>query len=173
MLLEAAAGYVLMERKDGSDEIGAKSEELQASMLEFARFAKLMSLKAFVPFRSAEDALENINSVAEGSMAGVLQAMLEQNLPAAKPGKKTKWALGVMEHKLGQTIQEATGITCMCNDLTTELLRGVRCHLGSFIKALKPGDLEKAQLGLAHSYSRSKVGCTPSALHTSTAYWPV
>ena len=79
-------------------------------------------------------------------------------------GKKTKWALGVMEHKLGQIIQEGLGITCKCDDFTAELLRGVRCHLPSFIKALKPGDLEKAQLGLAHSYSRSKVGRCPRPL---------
>ncbi|KAL1520233.1 hypothetical protein AB1Y20_023703 [Prymnesium parvum] len=157
VLLEAAAGYCLMERKSGSDEIGAKSAELQAAVLDFSKFVKMVTLKAFVPFRSAEDALENITAVSEGSITGVLQGFLEMNFPDAKPGKKSKIALGVMEHKLGQTIQEAMGITCVCNELTAELLRGVRCHLTSFLKALKPGDLEKAQLGLAHSYSRSKV----------------
>ena len=45
----------------------------------------------------------------------------------------------------------------MCNDLTAELLRGVRVHATKFVSVLKPGDIEKAQLGLAHSYSRSKV----------------
>ena len=157
VLLEAAAGYCLMERKEGSDEISAKTTELQAAVVDFPKFAKIMSLKAFVPFRSAEDALENITAVSEGSITGVLQGFLEQNFPGTKPGKKSKFALGVMEHKLGQIIQEAMGITCVCNDLTAELLRGVRAHLTSFLKALKPGDLEKAQLGLAHSYSRSKV----------------
>merc|ERR1712153_288730 len=44
-----------------------------------------------------------------------------------------------------------------CNDLTLELFRGVRLHLSSFIDGLKQTDLEKAQLGLAHSYSRSRV----------------
>lgn len=157
VLLEAAAGYILMERKHGSDEIGAKSAELQAAILDFAKFAKILSFKGFVPFRSAEDALENITAISEGSVTGVLQAFLETNIPAAKPGKPTKFALGVMEHKLGQTIQESMGITCVCNELTAELLRGVRFHLTAFLKALKPGDMEKAQLGLAHSYSRSKV----------------
>ena len=41
--------------------------------------------------------------------------------------------------------------------MVVELLRGVRRHFARFVKELKDGDLEKAQLGLAHSYSRSKV----------------
>ena len=138
VLLEVAAGYCLMERKEGSDEIGAKSAELQAALTDFAKFAKIMSLKAFVPFRSAEDALENITAVSEGSLTAVLQGFLEMNFPGSKPGKKSKFSLGVMEHKLGQIIQEAMGITCVCNDLTSELLRGARAHLTSVLKALKP-----------------------------------
>ncbi|CAN7001778.1 unnamed protein product [Brassica rapa subsp. trilocularis] len=46
---------------------------------------------------------------------------------------------------------------CQSNEFVHELLRGVRQHFDRFIKDLKPGDLEKAQLGLAHSYSRAKV----------------
>lgn len=34
---------------------------------------------------------------------------------------------------------------------------GVRNHCQRFIKAFKPGDLAQSQLGLGHSYSRSKV----------------
>jgi len=38
-----------------------------------------------------------------------------------------------------------------------ELLRGVRQHMAKFLKGLEHGDLERAQVGLGHSYSRSKV----------------
>ena len=38
-----------------------------------------------------------------------------------------------------------------------ELQRGVRQHLDRLVKELKEGDIQKAQLGLAHSYSRAKV----------------
>jgi len=38
-----------------------------------------------------------------------------------------------------------------------ELFRGIRQHFSKFIKELKEGDIEKAQLGLGHSYSRCKV----------------
>ena len=90
-------------------------------------------------------------------MTDGLRAFLEANVPAVKPGKKSKFALGVGYHNLGGTIQDALSITCVCNDVTAELIRGVRNHLSTFLSALRPGDLERAQLGLAHSYSRSKV----------------
>ena len=156
LLLESSIGYVLVERKKG-DEVAAKSPEFQAAVTDFAKFAQLVSLKGFVPFRTAEEALENINHVSEGLMTPLLQGFLEQNLPAAQAGKKAKVALGVTEHKLGAAIQEGLGVPCMCNEQTTELLRGVRLHASALISALRPGDVERAQLGLAHSYSRSKV----------------
>ena len=36
-------------------------------------------------------------------------------------------------------------------------LRGIRFHFSKLIKSLKDESLEKAQKGLGHSYSRSKV----------------
>ena len=42
-------------------------------------------------------------------------------------------------------------------DVTQDLLRGTRTHASKLLKTLQPGDLEKAQLGLGHSYSRAKV----------------
>lgn len=36
-------------------------------------------------------------------------------------------------------------------------MRSIRLHLAKFVSAMRPGDLEKAQLGLGHSYSRAKV----------------
>ncbi|KAL0429599.1 UNVERIFIED_CONTAM: Nucleolar protein 56 [Sesamum radiatum] len=61
------------------------------------------------------------------------------------------------EPKLGSHIYEVTKIPCQSNEFVLELLRGVRLHFDRFIENLKPGDLEKAQLGLGHSYSRAKV----------------
>jgi len=156
LLLESAAGYALFERKEG-DEVAIKLKDVQAAVLDFGRFAKMLSLKAFLPFKTAEDALANCADVSEGAMSENLRAFLEQNVPMPKAGKKSKFALGVSEHKIGGMVQDELNITCVCNDLTAELLRGVRNHLPSFLAALRPGDLERAQLGLAHSYSRSKV----------------
>jgi len=65
--------------------------------------------------------------------------------------------LGVAEDKLGSAIQEALSITCQRTGTVQELMRGVPAHFTKFISELKDGDLEKAQLGLGHSYSRAKV----------------
>lgn len=37
---------------------------------DLARFGKVVKLKAFIPFTSAQLALENINSISEGMMQG-------------------------------------------------------------------------------------------------------
>ena len=59
--------------------------------------------------------------------------------------------------KLGSAIQEACGIPCHVSDTVAELQRGVRLHLEHYVPALKGGAGARAQLGLAHSYSRAKV----------------
>jgi len=77
------------------------------------------------------------------------------NVPKGK-GKKGP-QLGVSEPKLGGAIGEALDITCVSNDLVNELLRGIRLHIEKLISQFKEGDLNRAQLGLGHSYSRAKV----------------
>jgi nucleolar protein 56 len=43
------------------------------------------------------------------------------------------------------------------DDTSREIIRAIRQHFSKFIKELDNGLLEKAQLGLGHSYSRAKV----------------
>ncbi|PKA58582.1 putative nucleolar protein 5-2 [Apostasia shenzhenica] len=90
-------------------------------------------------------------------MTDELRNFLELNLPRVKEGKKSKFSLGVSEPKVGSQIFEVAKIQCQSNEFVLELLRGVRLHFDRFIKDLKQNDLEKAQLGLGHSYSRAKV----------------
>ena len=54
-------------------------------------------------------------------------------------------------------IQEETSIPCMSNDVVGEVLRGVRANFSRFIDGVSDLDIRRAQLGLAHSYSRAKV----------------
>jgi nucleolar protein 56 len=96
-----------------------------------------------------------------GNLNDYLKNFLEVNLPKSSAGKKekkqSKIELGVADEKLAGAIQDALGIVCVKGRTTFELLRGVRQHFSKFIGQLSHSDLEKAQLGLAHSYSRSKV----------------
>ena len=76
IMFESASGYGLFEIKE-SEEIASIDDEVQASVLDMTRFSKLVKMKAFCPFKTAEEALNNINSVSEGVlMASLCRAFL-------------------------------------------------------------------------------------------------
>jgi len=156
LLFESASGYGVFECTS-TDIIGADVSAVKESVIDFDRFGKVVKLLGFKPFTSAANALEQINSISEGLLSDDLKAFLEVTLPKVKGDKKPKFKLGVTEPKLGAAILEATNIPCEANDRVMELLRGCRMFFDRFVKGLKDGDLNKAQLGLAHSYSRAKV----------------
>ncbi|KAJ0790196.1 putative Nop domain-containing protein [Helianthus annuus] len=156
LLYESASGYGLFQAH-GIDEIGQNTEAVRNSVTDLNRFGKVVKLAAFNPFESALDALNQCNAVSEGQMTDELRNFLEISLPKVKEGKKPKFSLGVADPKIGSHIHEETKIPCQSNEFVLELIRGVRLHFDRFIENLKPGDLEKAQLGLGHSYSRAKV----------------
>ncbi|KAI3820675.1 hypothetical protein L1987_08223 [Smallanthus sonchifolius] len=156
LLYESASGYGLF-LAHGLDEIGQNTEAVRSSVVDLNRFGKVVRLAAFNPFESALDALNQCNAVSEGQMTDELRNFLELSLPKVKEGKKPKFSLGVADPKIGSHIYEETKIPCQSNEFVLELIRGVRLHFDRFIENLKPGDLEKAQLGLGHSYSRAKV----------------
>ena len=64
-MFETASGFALFERTEG-DEVGDQLDQLQASMQDMSKFAKVVKLKAFHPFASEKQALESINNVSEG-----------------------------------------------------------------------------------------------------------
>ncbi|KAM3751955.1 hypothetical protein ACB098_04G151300 [Castanea mollissima] len=156
LLYESASGYALL-HAHGLDEIGQNTEAVRNSITDLNRFGKVVQLTAFHPFESALDALNQCNAVSEGVMTDELRSFLELNLPKVKGDKKPKFKLGLVDTKIGSHIHEVTKIPCESGDFVHELLRGVRLHFSKFLKDLKPGDLEKAQLGLGHRYSRAKV----------------
>eukprot|EP00124_Ichthyophonus_hoferi_P004713 Ihof_evm3s556 gene=Ihof_evmTU3s556 len=156
VLYESASGYGLFETVE-SEGVALKKESVQEAIQDLARFGKVCKLKAFVPFTTAQMALENINCISEGIVHEYLHNFLEAQMPKVKEGKKTKTFLGIGDSKLGAQISEELGIQCQAEDVVKELIRGIRLHFSKFISAMRPGDLEKAQLGLGHSYSRAKV----------------
>ncbi|WVZ00344.1 hypothetical protein V8G54_026413 [Vigna mungo] len=156
LLYESASGYALFEAH-GLDEIGQNTEAVRNSVSDLNRFGKVVQLRSFNPFTSALDALKQCNAVSEGILTDELRTVLETNLPKVKEGKKAKFSLGVSDPKIGSQISEVTKLPCQSNEFVSELLRGVRLHFDTFVGDLKAGDLEKAQLGLGHSYSRAKV----------------
>lgn len=86
-------------------------------------------------------------------------SLLEINLP--KSGKKNKVTLGVSDKNLAGSIKAAfPGLECETGDtseVVQDMLRGVRQHAPKLLKQLQEGDIERAQLGLGHAYSRARV----------------
>ncbi|KAH8053746.1 snoRNA binding protein [Aureococcus anophagefferens] len=163
VLHETASGYALFDVVE-LDEVASLSPELQKAMADPSAFSRIVKLKAFQAFSSAEMALENINAVAEHSVPDRLRDFLEQYLPAisAKKKKKASFKLGVVEPDLGKAIAEATGCECRSDDVVRELIRGAKQHMASFVPELGGGTLEQSQLGLGHAFSRCKVKFNPA-----------
>ena len=109
--------------------------------------------------RGAAQALENANDISEGIASEYLISLLEVNLP--KAGKKTKITLGVSERNIAGSVKAAfPGVECETGDtseIVADMLRGIRQHAPKLLKQLQEGDVERAQLGLGHAYSRARV----------------
>lgn len=134
ILYESAQGYVLFEKEE-YDETGAGLSKVQKAVADLERFTKMVSMVAYQPFSTAEEALENIQAVASTKVSPLLSQFLTSKLPATKSSKKQKFALGISDPKLGQEIFGETGITASYNETTTELLRGIRMHFTKMIKS--------------------------------------
>lgn len=154
LLHETAYGFALFERQE-SDEVAQFTPEMQEAFADVARFSKMVKVRAFTPFKSAAHALENINDVSEGVLNDFLKSFLTENLPTSS--KKKVLQLGVLDKALAGSIKDGLSVECVSDETVFELLRGVRAHADKLLKGLNQGELERAQLGLAHSYSRAKV----------------
>jgi nucleolar protein 56 len=100
LLFETAAGYALFEREE-YDEIGGEQESVQAAVADYERFATLIKMKAYQPFKTAEEALTNIFAVAKGDVTETLQEFLTSYLPKIKSKKKQKFMLGIADKIIG------------------------------------------------------------------------
>lgn len=62
----------------------------------------MVKLVAYHPFKTAEEALENVTAIASQEVPSTLKKFLTTNLPATKTAKKQKFLLGIAEPRLGQ-----------------------------------------------------------------------
>lgn len=91
VLFEHAAGYALFKVKE-FEEVGTFLQQVEASVTELSRFNSVVKLIGFSPFKTAANALENINAVSEGIVTDDLHVFLEAQLPKQK--KQGKVVLG-------------------------------------------------------------------------------
>lgn len=156
VLHESAAGFGLF-YVENFESIASNTEEFQEALNEYVRLSKVVKLVAFSPFTTAEAAFENLSKLSEYELTPNLCNFLESNLPKVKEGKKPKYELGVFDYKLAGVIHEQLKLPSTSSEKITEIIRSIRLHFERFVDHLKASDVIKAQLGLAHAYSRSKV----------------
>jgi nucleolar protein 56 len=154
VLFEHASGYSLFRVKE-YEEIGTFVTQVEESALDLSKFNSVVKLIAFAPFTSGLNALDNLNAISEGVVHDDLKLFLDTNLPKSK--KEKKLLLGVSDSKISSALNEATGVTCTHVGAVPEIVRGIRAHFSNLVKGLTDKSQGKAQLGLGHAYSRSKV----------------
>jgi len=152
VLFEHAAGYGLF-RLQEFEEVATFLPQVEESVTDVSKFSQVVNLIGFFPFKTAGDALANINSVSEGIVHDDLKLFLETNMPKAGKGA----VLGVSDSKLSASINDACGIKCSHIGVIPEVIRGIRQHFPKLVKGFTALSSDKAQLGLSHSYSRAKV----------------
>eukprot|EP00825_Cyclidium_porcatum_P047874 TRINITY_DN786_c0_g1_i4.p1 TRINITY_DN786_c0_g1~~TRINITY_DN786_c0_g1_i4.p1 ORF type:complete len:916 (+),score=181.33 TRINITY_DN786_c0_g1_i4:48-2795(+) len=155
LLYESAIGYALFKLKS-FDETNAQLTQIQNQVKDFGLFSQICEIKGFIGF-NAQTALENVIQVCSGQLSENLQTFLEQNIQKSK--KQGVVQLAVQDNKLAKEISEKLGIECKTNDNIFELFRGIRQHFVLFLKSetFTQNDLDKAELGLAHQFSRTRI----------------
>ena len=143
LLYETASGYAIFEKKE-FDEHGGQLTKIQKSLASLEKFSKMVTLEAYHPFNTAEEALENMTAITANQVTKTLADFLKQNLTKSKSSKKQKFMLGICEPKLGNEITTATGFTASYNESISELFRGIRTHFPKLLKKIKEGDLHKS-----------------------------
>eukprot|EP00928_Gymnodinium_smaydae_P013168 TRINITY_DN1480_c0_g1_i1.p1 TRINITY_DN1480_c0_g1~~TRINITY_DN1480_c0_g1_i1.p1 ORF type:complete len:508 (+),score=156.54 TRINITY_DN1480_c0_g1_i1:68-1525(+) len=155
LLFESAAGYALF-KKTQSEDAAQTEEEVQAAIVDPKKFSRMVTLQAWTPFNDAEEALNQVNSVAAGTATEMLTSFLEMNLPTSKK----KYSLGVYDPELAKELGQQFSVSH--GQSVRELLRGCRAHFGKLVKDLNEKDLDKARLGLGHSFSRNRMQLDPN-----------
>lgn len=146
-------GLLLVEVRE-FDIVEASLTEVQGQISNYALFSKMVTPHSTIFFEEAEVALNNALKISRGELSPELQQLLGE-----LASYKGRVVLGVADPKLAGRISEQLKLKTVSNAVVNEILRGVRTHFAHLMKkeGLAADMLEKAQLGMGHSVSRSRI----------------
>jgi nucleolar protein 56 len=157
LLLETASGYGLFLRKEFDELAQASLDVSVLQQLEEAKsFRKLVELKSFHPFLTAEEALAEISAVSNGECSEGLKEFLATNVPKVKKSKDATFKIGIQDPKLAEAVKEA-GFPVTLAQSAKELIRACRTHFARAVATITEADLDRARCGLGHAFSRNKL----------------
>ncbi|KER32374.1 hypothetical protein T265_01597 [Opisthorchis viverrini] len=134
VLFEHATGFALFRVKE-FDEI---TRNFTAHVNAFIKPV------GFVHFKSVNEAVENVQAVADGNVSLLLRQFIRSNVPPKSS------VLGVSEESLGKAILALDfGFECVWHDAIREILRVIRLNFARLAKSLltQPGDALSLALG--------------------------
>lgn len=152
MLFESSCGYALFRAQEPF-----KVERNYIAIEKYINRGDVFELIAYQPFESADDALVHLNAVCNETVYQQLIDFLVLHLPTPMEGGKHRYSLALFSGGMARGILHNTKIASLTDLFHVDIIRGVRMHIDKFIKNMKPGDLEKAQLDLARNYCRQKL----------------
>lgn len=156
LLYEAPTGYAIFKVLT-TEEVGAGDVALQKDLQSFATFSPWVRLVSFAPFESPENALEDAVCISESLLSPFLNNFLTTALAKKAAKGDANWELGVQDPKLGSAIHEELKYPVVCNENVSEMCRCIRLHAEKLLPEHNEGDVPRAQCGLGHAFSRSKV----------------
>ena len=160
VLFETTAGYALFKLLD---EGKLKQPEDLYRNFESAESAdKTLTLKAFSKFQNTTEALAAATSLLEGKMPDDLKSFLKTEVVK----KKLTDTICVADNKLGSHISKKLGLSVISDNITMELMRGIRSQLSSLIPGMEESDWNAMSLGLSHCLSRYKLKFSPEKVDT-------
>ncbi|KAF7683939.1 Nucleolar protein 56 [Astathelohania contejeani] len=139
LLFEHPTGYALFKVKE-PENFG--TQDASVEFLDYIKLKQLISLHSFYKFESSHIAMEHLSMLAKGEIHEQLKAFLELN--------------GVKVLHCDKSLGSALSALGIKSKASPEISRGIRANQTKLIKTT-PNEERQAYLGLAHTYSRSKV----------------
>ncbi|GAU14997.1 hypothetical protein TSUD_47920 [Trifolium subterraneum] len=173
MLFESSCGYLVFRAHDVYN-----VERNYIAIEEYIKkFDEFFQLVACHPFVSDDEALKYLTADGNDTVPKELMDFLIEHLPPAMEGNKHCYSLALFNPFMADEIVGNARIACHSNEFHNDIIRGVRMNIDKFFENMKPGDLEKAQVHLARTYSRQKLdspdkGKLPKARHASLPSLP-
>lgn len=131
LLFGSATGFALLEWRGDA---GAPALAVRAATAGADELTAAVVLVARVPFSSTAEALDSVNKVMAGTVTPVLASFLDSALPPVRDGV----VLGVLDPRLGRSLEASHRVACRSDVTVLQLLRAVRRHFDALAGAVVP-----------------------------------
>ncbi|AFP65615.1 nucleolar protein (nucleomorph) [Chroomonas mesostigmatica CCMP1168] len=152
LLYETTSGFFLFFCGDDFS-IQIKTLQFENFINNFFEFFKKIKFRAFIPFKTTKNALDNLIYLSKSFASKFLADFLYSQISMVPQ----TFILGIEEPKLANYIFVNYGISTIANQTVFELIRGIRLHCEKLIQNFISGNPKTIQCGMAHIFSRFKM----------------